>query len=229
MASAISYSGNASSPFVPKPAYLAAAAVQRTIGNAASFDGRLASVVVEEPHWHNVTANDVFVLSFSGNSVGSNGVAFAAWTNVSTCVAPTTPGARTPCHSGAATERDCLAAGCCFDDSVPAGNPAIPQCYIAMPVSTCPATEARVDCGFTGITEAACSSRGCCWNAIDLQGPQCYFGMVGGPVNVTFPVAPAPSDACFDVTDVFGYERGTTCARSGFVEVQVTDGPLYLL
>jgi hypothetical protein len=90
----------------------------------------------------------------------------------------------------------------------------------------------RADCGFEGISHDECvGTRGCCWDSsAQPDGPQCYFNATGtGTFSATFPVAPAPADACFELRDVFGYVRGPACAQDGLVTVTVSDGPLYLL
>lgn len=223
-----SYTGNAAAPFLPKPAFLAAAAIQATVGNADSYTGRLHNITVA-PGPAGVatlplTPYDVFVLEFGSPS----GPSFAAWSNVSTCVATAAPGARAPCSSPSVSLTACLALGCCYDDA--GANASVPACYTPVPAPACPPLEARVDCGFPGISEAECGSRDCCWNAFDLLGPQCYYHAMSGPVQAAVALPPTlPPTACFNVTDAFGFARAPLCASGGVVHMQLTDGPLYLV
>ena len=180
------------------------------------------------------------MLAFSGGSLPQPSAAFAFYTNVSTCTAAAAPGVREACGTDGAGEGACLALGCCYDELLPANVSDVPRCYVAQqpsqvppPTKTCPAVE-RADCGFSGIGPDECeTTRGCCWDQQNPSGgPQCFFpadGRVGGPVNITFPVAPAADDACFSVRDVFGYDRGRACAVAGVISVTATDGPAYLL
>jgi hypothetical protein len=76
------------------------------------------------------------------------------------------------------------------------------------------------------------TTRGCCWAADPGNGPQCFFPLnsrIGGPLNISFAVAPAADDACFRVRDVFGFDRGHACASAGILTVTATDGPSYFL
>ena len=233
-------SGADGSTFTPKPSYLAALAFQTGIGNASAFAGRVNADVSGVPAAWGLTAASAFVLAFTGGDLPQPAAAFAVYTNVSTCVLAAAPGARVECGAGgggAANETACLALGCCFDDDLPGNSTGVPQCYVAAqppqgPSTNCPAAE-RVDCGVHGITHDECvGARACCWDASPGSGPQCFFsadGRVGGPVTVSFDVAPAAADACFAVRDVFGYDRGSVCATAGRVSVVATDGPQYLL
>jgi len=226
--------------FTPKPSYLAALAVQTGVGNAAAFSGRVAAAVSGVPPTWGLTPASAFVLAFAGGGLPQPAAAFAVYTNVTTCVLAAVPGARAACAGpgGGANETACLAAGCCFDGALPANATGVPACYVAAqppqaPNPVCPDAE-RVDCGFNGITHDECvGARGCCWDgSAHPSGPQCFFGedgRVGGPVTVTFPIAPAADDACFDMRDVYGYDRGRACAAGGAISVTATDGPMYLL
>jgi hypothetical protein len=130
-----------------------------------------------------------------------------------------------------------MALGCCFDEDVPAGSSA-PACYVAaapasVPAGICPADQ-RADCGFRGISHDECvNTRGCCWDSSPTPvGPQCFWHAdhgIGGPLSLSFAVAPAADDACFAVVDVFGFARQPVCAVAGQVTVTATDGPAYLL
>ena len=210
-------------PFSPKPAYLAALAAQRAVGGAAAAAGRVKGVVLDPPAAAlNVTPASAFVLAFSGGSL-PGGVAFAAWTNVSTCPQG---GGGAPCGGAGtnASEGACLAAGCCFFGAS--------SCTAPQPLAVaCPASvELRRDCGFSGVSRAQCEGRGCCWDANEpaAGGPQCFFREPLGAVGAAFPVAPLPADTCFEASDVFGFDRGRVCAAAGAVRVALTDGPQYL-
>jgi len=226
--------------FTPKPSYLAALAFQTGVGNASAFLGRVGAAAISgaPPAW-GLTPASAFVFAFAGGDLPQPAAAFSVHTNVSTCVLAAAPGARAACGGAAANESACLALGCCFDEDLPANATGVPQCYVAaqpppqQPDRVCPDAE-RTDCGFSGISESECvGTRGCCWDASPHpSGPQCFFsadGRVGGPVTITFPVAPAAADECFAVRDVFGFDRGKVCAEGGSVSVTATDGPLYLL
>ena len=224
--------------FTPKPSFLAALAVQTGVGNASAFGGRVAAVISGAPPTWGLTPASAFVLAFSGGDLPQPAAAFAVYTNVSTCVLAAVPGARAACGGSDANETACLALGCCFDEALPANASGVPQCYVAaqppqQPNEVCPDAK-RVDCGFRGISHDECvDTRGCCWDSSpNPSGPQCFFGedgRVGGPLTVTFPVAPAADDACFAVRDVFGFDRGRVCASAGSISVTATDGPMYLL
>jgi hypothetical protein len=72
--------------------------------------------------------------------------------------------------------------------------------------------------------------RGCCWAAAPGAGPQCFHRAAAGLFNVSITVAPlAAADACYDLVDVWGFPRGRACAAAGAVEVEASDGPLYLV
>ena len=138
----------------------------------------------------------------------------------------------TPCSGSSGPSLDaCLAAGCCY-------NQTSATCWAVQPFGPAPPAAAcsaagseRQDCGFSGIGRDECVTvRGCCWDSsTQPDGPQCFFNAtVSGAVTASFPIAPAPADACFDVTDVYGYARGRTCAAAGVVTLALTDGPAYL-
>ena len=212
-------SGDPSHPFAPKPAFLAARAAQATIGGAAAFSGRVEARVGPAAASLNITPASVFALRFEGGAL-PGAAAFAVYTNISTCAA-----GGAACGAAGATEPDCLALGCCYSNS---------SCFAAPPLlATCAlGVEARQDCGFSGITHDECvRARGCCWEAQEpaVGGPQCYFSAPSGLLPATIPVAPAPQDACFAVTDVFGFSRGSACAVGGELSLLLTDGPVYLL
>ena len=222
---------SAGAVFTPKPAFLAARAFQQGVGGATAFAGRLAAKLQAPAAWQ-LTDDSAFVLGFSEPGAA----AFAVWTNVSTCVAESAPGARRACGGPAGVdEAGCLALGCCHDEAPVA--PDVPACYFSLPQAAspgdCPAAE-RADCGYNGIGQNECiSTRGCCWDASPQPaGPQCFFHtnqLPGGPLNITFSVQPAaPAYACFDIVDVFGYARGATCASEGELTILATDGPQYL-
>ena len=227
--------GSVTSSFQPKPSYLAALAAQTSVGNAATFLGRVPAAVHAPASW-NLTSDSAFVLAFAGGSLAQP-TAFAVWTNVTTCMASASPGTRTACGAATVDEMGCLALGCCFDEDLPANATGVPACYVALPApvqpGVCPDV-GRTDCGYNGIGHDECvNTRGCCWDSSpDPSGPQCFFHDnqgATGPVNVSFPVAPAPADACFSVLDVFGFSRGSVCAAGGFLSLAATDGPTYLL
>jgi hypothetical protein len=231
------FTGDASAPFVPKPAYLAALAAQTGIGNASTFVGRVAATLLAPPAW-NLTSSSAFVYAFAGGTLPQPAAAFAVYSNVSTCVAAPDAASRAACGAPAVDEMGCLALGCCFDEALPANATGVPKCYAPaqpaqQPDSACPASE-RSDCGYDGIGEKECTdTRGCCWDSSSHpSGPQCFFHAdqrIGGPVNISFPVAPAPDDACFSVRDVYGFDRGSVCATAGVLTMLATDGPAYLL
>jgi len=63
------------------------------------------------------------------------------------------------------------------------------------PAPMCEVTEFdRMDCGFSGINETGCLSRGCCWRSSSTQGvPWCYDTAAGPPAPL--PPTPAPTSA----------------------------------
>jgi len=223
------------STFTPKPSYLAALAAQTGVGNASSFDGRVSANFVGAPPTWGLTPDSAFVLAFSGGEL--QGPAFAVYTNVTTCMLAPVAGARSSCGAAGVDEMGCIALGCCFDELLPANATDVPRCYVAAqppqtPGKECPASE-RSDCGYDGIGHDECvTTRGCCWDdSPHPAGPQCFFsadGRAGGPLNISFSVAPAAADACFGLVDTFGFARGQACASGGAITVEATDGPLYL-
>lgn len=215
---------------------MAALAAQTGVGNASAFVGRVPAAIVGAPADWNLTADSAFVLAFAGGDLPNPAAAFAVYTNVTTCNADASAGVREACGGADPGEMACLALGCCFDEQLNVSG--VPRCYVAQqppqgPHSKqCPAAE-RADCGFNGIGPDECqTARGCCWAANPGGGPQCFFpvdGRVGGPLNISFAVAPAADDACFRVRDVFGFDRGQACASAGVLTVSATDGPTYFL
>ncbi len=175
-------SGNASAPYAPKPAYLAALAAQSGVGEAGWLAGRMDPAPPCP-----LPPEDVFVLRFEGYIPPTGGAprpAFAAWTNATQCPAQPPP-------SG------------------------------------------RADCGFRGITQAACAARQCCWDG-GAGGPppgqpQCYAGGPVAPTPVSFAVAPSSGGACWRAVDVLGAPLPPVCEQGGLVTVALSDGPVYLL
>lgn len=86
----------------------------------------------------------------------------------------------------------------------------------------------RKDCGFNGISESECLSRGCCFDEVEKnpQLPQCYFSTTS---NVEFQVNAKSGSQCFSVTSVLGAKLNNACASDHTVNVAVTDGPTYLI
>lgn len=101
---------SATAPHAPKPAYLAAATLQKHLG-ALNFSGRVAIA----------GDDDAYALSFGG------GAAFAVWTAAGpptgTCPALTE---RRDCGHRGSTRAECEASGCCFELPAPSLGP---QCY----------------------------------------------------------------------------------------------------
>ena len=222
----INPTGNTALPFTPKPAFLAARAAQTTLGDATAYTGSVTAVIDAAGIAAGVLQRDTFVLSFSGLRAPSS---FAVYTNVSTCAVPDTTGNRTACSgaSSNASELSCLTAGCCFDSTPNATT----VCYSQPAVkSMCPASGARSDCGFHGINQTTCEEvRNCCWTSQPGEGPQCFFRAAVGTFNVSVSVAPSAANECFNIVDVFGFARGTSCAVDGILSMQVSDGPSYFV
>lgn len=179
----VTSSTNASAPSQVKPAFLAAVALQQTIGSCGAYVGRAQALAAPASALSPV---DVFALQFSG----VDGPTFAVWSNASrTCDVQALD--RTPCGGlGSASmatvtrQYACLAAGCCFDG-------------------------ATGGC-FTGRASEAVSSP---------------TGML--------PHLSRPGGVCWNVTDTFGFPRGSVCARGnathdGVLSMNVSDAPLYL-
>jgi len=219
------YLDNPSNPFSPKPSYRAALSIQTTIGNAAKMSNTVVpSSIAPNALALNVSASDVFILQFQGGTLPQN-IGYALWTNVTTCSAPIET--RTVCASPGANETECLTAGCCFDASAES-----PGCYSPPTIAeTCPDIgPARKDCGYSGISKDICSSRGCCWDQNSgNNGPQCFFHATTGMFEVSFSVPSADSNTCFSTIDVFGFNREQVCASNGVINLNVTDGPMYLI
>ena len=119
-----SHFGTVSNALYPKPGYRAALALQQSLGNG-TFIERLDS--------RSTAANEtVFVLRFDGaRTPGAR--AYAAWTSMPTCAVP--QDARTKCVNVTSADLDeCIAAGCCFDETVPDESA---RCFegTALPVS----------------------------------------------------------------------------------------------
>jgi hypothetical protein len=219
--------GNAALPFTPKPAFLAARAAQTTLGDATAYTGSVAAVIDAAGTAAGVLQRDTFVLTFSGLR---NPTSFAAYTNVSTCAIPDTTGNRTACNgaSSNASELSCLTAGCCYDSTPNTTT----VCYAQPAVKNiCPAPGERRDCGFSGINQTTCEdTRNCCWASHWGEGPQCFFRAPVGTFNVSVSIAPpSAANECFNIVDVFGFARGTSCAVDGILTMQVSDGPAYFV
>lgn len=114
---------NASMPYLPKPAYSAALAIQAGVGNASGV------ARVQPAPGFTGNAADIFIAEFTGGGRPENQFyQFAAWTNATTCTNPTN---RTDCGFYGITESECLARGCCFAEVEYPWNP--PQCYFGTP------------------------------------------------------------------------------------------------
>ena len=148
-------------------------------------------------------------------------------------------GARVPPASGAPAllaARDVFILR--FDDYARAGGGDGPiAAYAAWTnATTCaaplPPGPSRADCGFSGITLAQCSARGCCWDAAPPPPgqPQCFAGSPVPPTAVSFALGQGEAqDACFLAVNVTGGALPPVCATAGVVSVALDDGPLYLL
>lgn len=178
--------GNATTPFSPKPAYKAALALQTTIGNADAFSGALPPQAPLSP---GLSPSDVFILSFSGwhagdaaaAGSGTTAYAYAVWTNA-TAALPCTPAPplslRVDCGFHGISKSECASRACCWD-AVDANGP---QCYRAeAPVPPTPVTFAL----------AAGTAPAACFSVIDVFGegapPVCA---VGGALTLNASDAP---------------------------------------
>lgn len=118
---------NASLPYLPKPAYLAAVAAQTTIG-IGEFDFRSKVTALLPPPGGNATDADVFVLLFV---MPDETPGVAAWTNLSSCGA-VNGSSRVDCGFFGISHDQCSARGCCWDG---AATPNGPQCYKGLPAN----------------------------------------------------------------------------------------------
>lgn len=227
---------NTTSPFTPKPMFIAAYTLQTTIGNAEVSLGRVGNVSIVTPPGVMARQEDVFVVAFGG---------YPNTTANATCGSASQPGQQ-DCGYPGISAAQCAAKGCCFDDQSSGPWCSYPvavtqQEYVFAAWSnatnqTCVDPSApgpRSDCGFYGIDQNTCvNTRRCCWDpSPDPAGPQCYFGPPVSPpgVPVSFAVWPAPSDQCWSVVGTFGDDQGSVCAVDGVVALNVTDAPIYLL
>lgn len=219
------YTGNVSTPFVPKPAYIAALTLQNTVGNAEVITGRIP-MVTSQP---STSANDIFIIGFGG---------IPSKKKSDQC--GNTP--TTDCGFPGITPEQCTQAGCCFNNQTPG-----PWCYEypSLPAYTgfalwtnatmCPSSPPtqRSDCGFNGITLQQCTDRQCCWDDNPGNGPQCYSGdpiNSSNPLTVSFSVFPDDSNFCYSSIGLLGDNQGQICASNGMITVtNVTDAPLYLV
>jgi hypothetical protein len=94
-------------------------------------------------------------------------------------------------------------------------------------ITTCTAPTQRVDCGFYGITQMQCLSRGCCFDSADTTNvTQCYTGLP--PVSVQLPISGSAPNHCFTAQDYIGRTLPSVCASASSVALNATDGPTYL-
>jgi hypothetical protein len=124
--------------------------------------------------------------------------------------------------------------------TAPTAAPSAPRpAYAAWTIATqCPAPpppppSGRTDCGFQGISQAACSARGCCWDATPGTGAQCYVGGALSPTRVEFQALPGlPPATCWSALDVLGQPLSppTVCSSAGgTLALPLSDSPIYLL
>jgi hypothetical protein len=110
--------GVVAADLAPKPAFLAAVALQEALGDAGACLGLRPTTLASM-----AATNDVFALAFDGG--GGPTPSFAVWTTEPSC-APTA--GRTPCGppGAGANFSACLLAdeGCCFDEYAGDGGPA---------------------------------------------------------------------------------------------------------
>ena len=90
------------------------------------------------------------------------------------------------------------------------------------------AARGRQDCGFWGISQSECLSRGCCFE-LPYVGPgaQCYYHVV---VNATGTVTfPAPASTCYTTQSVVGAPLGRVCTQGTTLSVVASTSPVYLV
>lgn len=95
-----------------------------------------------------------------------------------------------------------------------------------------PPPSGRADCGFRGISREQCAARACCWDGAGPPPgqPQCFLGQPVQSTGVAFALPEGvPGGACWRSVSMLGEALGQVCAVGGFVRVNVSDAPVYLL
>jgi hypothetical protein len=139
--------GNASAPYPPKPAYLAALTAQRGVGEAERLVGRLPPTPASP-----LLPEDTFILHFAS---ASGRPLLAAWSNATQCPAQPPPSGRADCGYSGISPAQCAQRRCCWDAAPGAG----PQCYAGQPVAGVPVSFA-----------APPGAPGDCWVGVDVLG-----------------------------------------------------------
>jgi len=90
------------------------------------------------------------------------------------------------------------------------------------------AADARIDCGFNGITQTDCQYRGCCFeNPYVGPGPQCYFQQTSALLNFSTSTS---GTTCFKAINYMGTViNANLCPTNGAISVTASDGPIYLV
>eukprot|EP00833_Pecoramyces_ruminatium_P008702 jgi/Orpsp1_1/1182734/evm.model.c7180000082490.1 len=120
-----------------------------------------------------------FILITQLSALGSAGLTKRA----NSCACSVEPSVRIECGFYGIQEDECNNRGCCWKPSNVSGTPwcyhvpgdVVPSCYEEGPA--CEIDErSRKDCGYYGINQRECLSRGCCWAESKVSGvPWCFY------------------------------------------------------
>lgn len=191
--------GNPTTPYTPKPKYMAALALQTGLGSFQRFSQRVTPLSVAPV---SVPAGNVFILEFANGTAGAGQVVgYAAWTNGSNtrgaCSPPGHPSPpgwrRLDCGHWGISRADCVSAtnpkgpGCCWEPNVTVVGG--PQCYRAeLPVVT------AVNITFSAApgVQHAHDEKSACWATVDVLGRSLatVCADATGVVAVAVPVLP---------------------------------------
>eukprot|EP00039_Didymoeca_costata_P008441 m.112119 g.112119 ORF g.112119 m.112119 type:complete len:490 (+) comp14082_c0_seq1:99-1568(+) len=97
-----------------------------------------------------------------------------------------------------------------------------------IPNGSCDASYKHEDCGFYGISQKDCESKGCCYETPYKSGPQCYYKPT--MFASTLEISGAPQ-GCYNLYDLFGNIKSPNkvcTASTGVLTIEVTDEPTYL-
>jgi glucoamylase len=141
-------------------------------------------------------------------------LAFAASTLGQAC---NSSAARVDCGYSGINETQCESKSCCWSPVNP--NPDnLPWCFYVNGAPTpsppptplaCDDSGLRLDCGYVGIDETGCETKGCCWDPVDPNPnnlPWCFYSNIYTPTPTPPPPPPGtPPFSDAEVAQMMGY------------------------